>query len=77
MLEMRKSTHSFQESDLIELERIAAGADEKEALVFVQKLICDRTLRARQGRLRPHLDAAGTVEGFIKNSQQVSGGRSL
>ena len=66
MLEIKKSAVSFDESDLMELERIVTDDDEKEALRFVKKSIYDRIVHAQQGRLKSHLDAANTVEGFIQ-----------
>ncbi|MFC2004752.1 hypothetical protein ACFLUY_00845 [Chloroflexota bacterium] len=35
MLEIRKTTISFDERDLMDLERIITDADEKEALMFL------------------------------------------
>ena len=42
MLEIRKATISFEEQDVMELERIITDADEKEALRFLRKSIYDR-----------------------------------
>jgi hypothetical protein len=69
VLEIRKTAVSFDESDLMVLERIVTDGDEKEALVFVKKSVYDRILHAQQGRLKSHLDGASPVEGFIKNRQ--------
>jgi hypothetical protein len=69
MLEIRKSAISFDESDLMELERIVTDGDEKEALRFVKKSIYDRILHAQQGRLKSHLNAANPVEGFIQHNK--------
>ena len=69
MLEIKKSAVSFDESDLIELERIVTDSDEKEALRFIKKSIYDRILHAQQGRLKSHLDAANPVEGFIQHNK--------
>ncbi len=69
MLEIRKTVVSFDEKDVMELERIVTDADEKEALRFLKKSIYDRILHAQQGKLKSHLDAASPVEGFIQNNQ--------
>ena len=66
MLEIRKSSVSFSEQDMMELERIITDADEKEALRFLKKSIYDRILHSQQGRLKSHLDATNPVEGFIQ-----------
>ena len=42
MLEIKKTAVSFNEQDLMELERIITDADEKEALRFLRKSIYDR-----------------------------------
>ena len=59
MLEIKKSAISFDEQDLMELERIVTDGDEKEALRFVKRSIYDRILHSQQGRLKSHLDAGG------------------
>lgn len=59
MLEIRKTAVSFQESDLMELERIITDADRDEALRFLKKSVYDRILHAQTGRLKSHLDAGG------------------
>ena len=69
MLEIRKTAVSFDEGDLMELERIVTDSDEKEALRFVKKAVYDRILHSQQGRLKSHLDAANPVEGFIQYSK--------
>ena len=68
MLEIRKSAVSFDEMDLMELERIVTDGDEKEALLFVRKAVYDRILHAQQGRLKSHLDGANSVDGFIQHN---------
>ncbi len=68
MLEIRKTAVSFDEGDLMDLERIVTDSDEKEALRFVKRSIYDRILHSQQGRLKSHLDAANPVEGFIKDT---------
>lgn len=69
MLEIRKTTVSFDERDLMELERIVTDDDEKEALNFIKKSVYDRILQAQQGKLKSHLDTANPVEGFIQRSK--------
>ncbi|MDD5500607.1 MAG: hypothetical protein PHH57_02850 [Candidatus Omnitrophica bacterium] len=69
MLEIRKSAVSFDEQDILEIERIVTDGDEKEALRFVKKTIYDRILHSQQGKLKSHLDAANPVEGFIQHNK--------
>ena len=69
MLEIRKTAVSFDEQDIMELERIVTDSDEKEALRFVKKAIYDRILHSQQGRLKSHLDAANPVEGFTQHNK--------
>ena len=65
VLEIRKTAVSFQETDLMELERIITDSDEKEALRFLKKSVYDRILHAQTGRLKSHLDTGGdTVADF-------------
>ena len=66
MLDIRKTAVSFDERDLMELERIITDGDEKEALRFLKKSIYERISQAQQGRLKSHLDATNPVEGFNK-----------
>jgi hypothetical protein len=42
MLEIRKTAVSFDEGEIMELERIITDGDEKEALRFIKKSIYDR-----------------------------------
>jgi hypothetical protein len=69
MLEIRKTAVSFDEQDIMELERIIMDDDEKEALRFVKKSIYERILHSQQGKLKSHLDAANPVEGFIQHTK--------
>ncbi len=69
MLEIRKTAISFDEGDLMELERIVTDGDEKEALMFIKKSIYDRIMHSQQGRLKSHLDTANPVEGFIQHNE--------
>ncbi|UCH42403.1 MAG: hypothetical protein JSW16_06185 [Dehalococcoidales bacterium] len=69
MLEIRKTAVSFDERDLMELERIVTDTDEKEALRFLKKCIYDRIAHAQQGRLKSHLDTTNPVEGFVQRNK--------
>jgi hypothetical protein len=60
MLEIRKTALSFDEKDLIELERIITDADDKEALRFLKKSVYDRIVHSQQGRLKSHLDTGSS-----------------
>ena len=51
MLEIRKTAISFDERDLIEVERIITDADEKGAFLFLKKCVYDRILHSQQGEL--------------------------
>ncbi|MFC2014252.1 hypothetical protein ACFLU8_05240, partial [Chloroflexota bacterium] len=64
MLEIRKTAVSFDERDLVNLERIITDADEKESFLFLKKCIYDRILHSQQEKLKSHLDSANPVEGF-------------
>ena len=65
MLEIKKTAVSFQETDLMELERIITDGDRDEALRFLKKSVYDRILHAQTGRLKSHLDTGGdTVADF-------------
>ena len=59
MLEIRKTAVSFDERDLMNLERIITDSDEKETLIFLKKCIYDRILHSQHGRLKSHLDSTG------------------
>jgi hypothetical protein len=69
MIEIKKTAVSFDEGDIMELERIVTDDDEKEALRFVKKSIYERILHSQQGKLKSHLDAANPVEGFIQHTK--------
>ena len=68
MLEIRKAAVSFDERDMMGLERIITDTDEKETLWFLKKSIYDRILRSQQGRLKSHLDFTTPIEGFTRSS---------
>ena len=59
MLEIRKTALSFDEKDLMELERIVTDNDEKEALRFIKKSVYDRISHAQRAKLSSHLDGGG------------------
>jgi len=69
MLEIRKTAVSFDEKDLMELERIMVDGDEGEAMKFLKKYVYDRISHAQQGKLKSHLDSTNPVEGFIKDNK--------
>ena len=69
MLEIKKTAVSFDEQDIIELERIVMDDNEKEAFRFIKKAVYDRILHSQQGKLKSHLDAANPVEGFIQHTR--------
>ena len=69
MLEIKRTAVSFDEKDIMELERIVTDGDEKEAFRFVKKSIYDRILHSHQGKLKSHLDAANPIEGFIQHKK--------
>ena len=72
MLEIRKTAVAFDESDLLELERIVTDGDEEEALRFLKKSVYDRIVHAQLGRLKSHMDTGtNPVEGFIQNKKQT------
>ncbi len=59
MLEIRKTAVSFDEGNLLELERIVIDSDKEEAFKFLKKVIYDRIAHSQQGRLKSHLDSGG------------------
>jgi len=69
MLEIRKAAVSFDEQDVMVLERIITDADDKEALRFLKKSVYDRILSSQQGRLKSHLDSSNPVEGFAQRNK--------
>ena len=70
MLEIKKSVVAFDESDLIELERIITDREEKEALRFLKKCVYDRIVQSQQGRLKSHLDGAGDPVKQFRNGSE-------
>jgi hypothetical protein len=69
MLQIRNAAVSFDERELMELERIITDADEKEAFRFLKKSVYDRILHSQQGKLKSHLDSMNPLEGFIKGNK--------
>ena len=69
MLEIRKTAISFDERDMLEIERIVTDGDEKEALKFIKNSVYNRILHSQQGRLKSHLDTANPAEGFIQHNK--------
>ena len=59
MLEIRKAVITLDERELIELERIIADNEGKDALMFLKKSVYDRIVHSQQGRLKSHLDTGG------------------
>jgi hypothetical protein len=69
MLEIRKTAVTFDENDLLELERIVIDGDEKGGLLFLRKAVYNKITHSQQGKLKSHLDTgANPVEGFIKDN---------
>lgn len=68
MLEVRKAAVSFDEGEILELERIITDCDEKEAMTFLKKSVYERIAHSQQGKLKSHLDVANPVEGFIQHN---------
>lgn len=70
MLEIRKAAVSFEEREVMDLERIVTDSDRDEALRFLKKAVYDRILHSQTGRLKSHLDAGGDpVDGFVKHDK--------
>ena len=69
MLEIRKTAISFDERDMMEIERIVTGGDEKEAIKFIKNSVYNRILHSQQDRLKSHLDTANPAEGFIQHNK--------
>lgn len=69
MLEIRKAVVSFDEQDVMKLERIVTDADAAEALRFLKKSIYDRISSSQQGKLKSHLDATNPIEGFLQHNK--------
>ena len=48
MLEIRKTAIGLDEKELVELKRIIADGDEKEALRFLKRIVYDRVERSQR-----------------------------
>ena len=57
MLEIRKTAVSFDERDLMELERIITDGDKEQSLKFLKKSVYEKILHSQQGKLKSHLDS--------------------
>ncbi len=68
MLEIRKVVVTFNENNVLELERIVIDSDEKEALNFLKKVVYSRIAASQQGRLKSHLDTGvDPVKDFVQD----------
>jgi len=69
MIEIKKTAIAFEESDLIELERIIIDSDKAEALKFLKKSVYERIVHSQQGKLKSHLDGeSNPAENFKDNN---------
>ena len=59
MLEIRRTAIALDGPELVELERIVADEDEKEALRFLRRSIYGKVARSQGAKLKSHLDAGG------------------
>jgi hypothetical protein len=69
MLEIKKTVVSFEEKDLIEIEKIVIDNNETEALRFIKKAVYDRISHAQQSSLKSHLDGTNSVDRFKKDNK--------
>lgn len=69
MLEIRTTVVSFDERDLMELERVVTDADEREASRFLKNSVYDSIMHAQQGKLKSHLDTSGDSVQQFKESR--------
>jgi len=71
MIEIRKTSITIDEMDLIDLERIITDLDEKEALQYLRKAIYSQIEQIQRGKLKSHLDGnARPVDKFQKGNIQ-------
>ncbi len=68
MFEIRKTAISFDEGDLMDLEKIITDTDEEGVFLFLNKCIYDHILHSQQGGLKSHLDSTNPVEGFKRSN---------
>lgn len=67
MIEIRKTSITLDEQELIELERIVTDLDEEAALNFVKRCVYGKIEHTQKGRLKSHLDGnSNPVDKFIK-----------
>ena len=71
MLEIRKTAVTFEEIELIVLERIITDSDEKEALHFLKKNVHDRIAHAQQGKQQSHLNTGTDPVKEFKERKQI------
>lgn len=65
ILEIKKSAVSFEENELVELERIILDQDEAAAFQFLRKQVYQKIARSQKDRLKSHLDSGSDpVEKF-------------
>ena len=64
MLEIKKAVVTFNEQDVMEMERIIMDGDVNSALLFIKQSVHGRILHSQQGKLKSHLDGATPIEGF-------------
>jgi hypothetical protein len=70
MLEIRKTAITFEESDLISLERIVLDSDKDEALRFIKKIVYERILYSQHGKLKSLLDGeSNSVQTFKRDNE--------
>jgi hypothetical protein len=68
MLEIKKTAISFEEMELIELERIILDSDREEALRYLKKNVYDKALHSQQGKLKSHLENNNSPVESFKNT---------
>jgi hypothetical protein len=56
MLQIKKTTVTLDEQEMMALEQIMVDRDEKEALKFLKKAIYDKIARSQRGKLKTDLD---------------------
>jgi hypothetical protein len=56
MLEIKKSAVSFNEEEVMELERIVMDEDREGAYLFLKKNIYRKLETSREGKLKSHLN---------------------
>ena len=59
MLSLKRTAISFNEEELMELERIIMDKDKDEALRFLEEAIYNKILSSQKMKLKCHLDTLG------------------